>query len=235
MCLLTDSSLLLLLHIDHSMISADGAFEGYGEELLCLYGKLHWELVHYLFGVAVDYQGHGVLGGDAALVAVENLVLGNLGGCGFVFHYARVVEHVDVGECVGAACGAEQQGVTLGVVAAPGGLGSHLDKSAVGILRVSCRDALADYGGARIFAQMYHLGAGVGLLVVVGDGHAVKFADARLSFEYGGGVFPCNGRAGLHLRPREFAVVAAAESAFGHEVVDTALAVLVAGPPVLHC
>src|SRR3546814_15580762 len=47
-------------------------------------------------------------------------------------------------------------------------------------------------------------------------------------------VLPGDGRAGLHLGPRNLGVAAAAGAALGDEVVDAALAVLVAGVPVLH-
>src|SRR5690606_22707129 len=47
-------------------------------------------------------------------------------------------------------------------------------------------------------------------------------------------IFPGNGGAGLHLGPGDFRAGAAAVAAFGDEVVDAALAILVAGIPVLH-
>ena len=54
------------------------AFEGKTEKLLRFYGKFHWEFVDYFFGIAVDNQIYGCLGGDAALVAIEQLVFADL-------------------------------------------------------------------------------------------------------------------------------------------------------------
>ena len=76
--------------------------------------------------------------------------------------------------------------------------------------------------------------AACGLLAVVGDGHGVELARGVVAAQYAAGVFPCDGRAGFDLRPREFRRVAAAEAAFGHEVVDASAAFGIAGIPVLH-
>ena len=48
------------------------------------------------------------------------------------------------------------------------------------------------------------------------------------------GIFPGDGGAGFDLRPGNFGVLAAAFAALGDEIVDSALAVLIAGIPVLH-
>ena len=81
---------------------------------------------------------------------------------------------------------------------------------------------------------MYHLRAGVCLLVVVGDGYGVELRLRTVAAQHARGVLPCDGRAGLHLRPREFGVDAAQVASLGHEVEHAALSVLVAGVPVLH-
>src|SRR3546814_8026616 len=47
-------------------------------------------------------------------------------------------------------------------------------------------------------------------------------------------ILPGDRRAGLHLGPGDLRVAPAAGAALGDEVVDAALAVLVAGVPVLH-
>src|SRR4030095_11016281 len=49
-----------------------------------------------------------------------------------------------------------------------------------------------------------------------------------------GGIFPGNRRAGLDLRPRDLRIHAAACTALGHEVINSALAGLIARIPVLH-
>jgi hypothetical protein len=80
---------------------------------------------------------------------------------------------------------------------------------------------------------MDHLGPGVGLLGVVGDGDRVELALAVVPAQDAGRILPGDRRAGLHLRPHHLGAVAAAVGALGHEVVDAALAVLVARIPVL--
>ena len=80
---------------------------------------------------------------------------------------------------------------------------------------------------------MDHLRTRIGLLEVVGHGHRVKLADRIVAREDAARVFPGDGRAGLHLRPRQ-AGVFAADAALGHEIIDAAPPLLVAGIPVLH-
>ena len=80
---------------------------------------------------------------------------------------------------------------------------------------------------------MDHLGAGVGLLEVVGHGHAVEFRDGIVAAQDGARVLPGDGAARLDLSPEEAAATALAQAAFGHEVVDAAAALGVARIPVL--
>ena len=81
---------------------------------------------------------------------------------------------------------------------------------------------------------MNHLRARIRLLVIVRHGDGVKLADGIVACEDAARIFPRNGRAGFHLRPRNLAAFALAEAAFRDEVVDAALAILVARIPVLH-
>ncbi len=55
-----------------------GTLKLYGEEFLSLDRKLHRELVHDLFGITVHYQTYRLLCGNAALIAVEQLILRDL-------------------------------------------------------------------------------------------------------------------------------------------------------------
>ena len=64
--------------------------------------------------------------------------------------------------------------------------------------------------------------------------HGIKFADAVVALQDAAWIFPGDGRAGLDLRPTDLAGSAAAVPALGHEIVNPALAFLVAGIPVLH-
>ena len=85
-----------------------------------------------------------------------------------------------------------------------------------------------------VLAEVDHLGAAVDLLVAVGDGDRIELAAAVVAAQDAARILPGDGRAGLDLRPGDLGVVAAAVAALGDEVVNAALAVLVAGVPVLH-
>ena len=78
-------------------VLADTPLEGYGEKLLRLNGKLHRKLAHHLTGVAIDDQTDRLLGGDATLVAVEELILIDLRGSRLMLHDGRVIAYVCVG------------------------------------------------------------------------------------------------------------------------------------------
>ena len=60
--------------LDRTVLS-HAAFETHAEELLSLHGKLHRQFVDDILGIAVDNEVDSGFGGDAALVAVEELVL----------------------------------------------------------------------------------------------------------------------------------------------------------------
>ena len=129
---------------------------------------------------------------------------------------------------------ADQQAVALGIVARIFRLRMHRDKAAIGVLRAPGADTLRDDPAFRVLAQMDHLCAGIGLLVVVGDRDRVELALAVISPKDAGRVLPRHGRPGFHLRPHHLRTVAPAIGALGHEVVDAALSILVAREPVLN-
>ena len=81
---------------------------------------------------------------------------------------------------------------------------------------------------------MDHLGAGVGLLIIVGDGNRVKLSNAVFAVEDAARIFPCHRASGFHLSPAHLAVAALAQRPLRDEIVDAALALGVAGVPVLH-
>src|SRR5439155_16805515 len=128
---------------------------------------------------------------------------------------------------------AEQERNSLGEVADVLGVGEDADEAAIGVVRAAGADALGDDGRAAVLADVDHLGAGVGLLAVVGEGDGVEFADAGFALEDAGRVFPGDGGAGLDLGPADLRAGAAAGAALGDEIVDAAEAVGIAGVPVL--
>src|SRR5690606_13044144 len=107
------------------------------------------------------------------------------------------------------------------------------DEAAVGVVALAGADALGDDRRTAALAVVDHLGAGVGLLEVVGDRDRVELADRILAIEDAARVLPGDGRAGLDLGPRDLGPRALAQAALGDEVVDPALALGVAGIPVL--
>src|SRR3546814_4589181 len=62
----------------------------------------------------------------------------------------------------------------------------------------------------------------------------IKFADAVVAVQYAARIFPRDRRAGFDLRPRHLAALALAEGALGHEIIDAAEPLGIAGIPVLH-
>src|SRR5207248_3841368 len=83
-------------------------------------------------------------------------------------------------------------------------------------------------------ADVDHFRAGVGLLPVVGHGHGIELADRVVALEDTAGILPGDRGAGLHLGPGDLGAPAAAGAALGHEVVDPATPLFVAGVPVLN-
>src|SRR5690606_13895410 len=141
---------------------------------------------------------------------------------------------LDVGEGVRATLLADQQRVALGMVARALGAAVDLDQAAVGVLPAPGADAFADDLALGALAQVDHLGAGIGLLAVVGERHGMELAHRVVAQQYAGRILPGDRRTGLDLGPDHLAARALAQRALGHEVVDAADAVLVAGVPVLH-
>ena len=150
------------------VVLADTSLEGYGEELLRLNGKLHRELAHHLTGIAVDDQTDRLLGSDATLVAVEELILIDLRGGRLMLHDGRVITYVCVRISVRSAMVAQEKAVALRVVARILCRGSDGNQATVAVLATTCGDTLGDNRAAGVASEMDHLRAGVRLLVVVG-------------------------------------------------------------------
>ena len=128
---------------------------------------------------------------------------------------------------------ADQQRVALRVVAGFVRTLADAHEAAVGVLPAAGGDALRHDRAAGVLPHVDHLRAGVRLLHVVGDRHRVELAHRVVALQDARGVLPGDGGAGLDLRPRDLRPRSRALAALGDEVVDPALAVLVAGVPVL--
>ena len=144
------------------------------QEFLRLDGKLHRELVHDFFGVAVDNQSDCILEGDTPLLAVEELIFVDLGGRCFVFNGRRGVGDDHVGESVRAAFITQEERVALALITRVLGMDTHLHESPVRVLAMARGDTFGDDAGTGVFADMDHLRSGVCLLVVIGEGYRVE-------------------------------------------------------------
>ncbi len=101
-------------------------------------------------------------------------------------------------------------------------------------MAVAGGDPLGNDGAACVFAQVNHLGAGVGLLPVVGHGNGVEFTHRVVAHQDAPGIFPGDGRSRLHLRPTDLRITPFAYSTFGDEIVDAAFPVFITRIPVLN-
>src|SRR5207245_3229328 len=106
-----------------------------------------------------------------------------------------------------------------------------LHHPAVGVLAVPGRDPLGDDRAAGVLADVDHLGAGVGLLAVVGDSHRVELADRVVPLQDAGRILPGDRRPGLALRPGDLRALPETLAALGDEIEDAALPFLVARIP----
>src|SRR5690242_17371448 len=129
---------------------------------------------------------------------------------------------------MGAAAVADKQRIALGEVAGFVGFRADLDETAIAVLSLPGGDTFGDDAAAGVAADVVHLGAGVGDLLIAGHRNRIEFACGVIALQDDAGVFPGDGGAGLDLCPGDLGVVAFADAAFGDEVVDAALPVLVA-------
>src|ERR1700692_2476322 len=74
------------------------AFQAYAQQLLGFHGELHRELAEDFLAEAVHDHRHRIFGGNAALPAIENLVLADLRSGGFVLHLRRRILHFEIRE-----------------------------------------------------------------------------------------------------------------------------------------
>ena len=81
---------------------------------------------------------------------------------------------------------------------------------------------------------MYHLGAGIGLLHIVGNGDGIELADRIIPAQNAAWVFPGDCRTGFDLCPGDLGVAAPAGAALGDEIINPADVVFIARIPVLH-
>jgi len=150
-----------------------------------------------------------------------------------VFHPGGGVAHINIGEGMGAALITDEQRVALGVVAGACRARHYPHQTPVGVLPMTGGDALGYDSAAGVLPQVDHLGAGVGLLVIIGQGHRIELAHGVVPLENTAGVLPGDGGAGLNLGPGDPGIDAPANPTLGDKIVYAAPALLVTGIPVL--
>ena len=155
------------------------------QKFLRLHREFHRKTGEDFPGVPVDNQAHGLFGADAPLVAVEQLVLADLRGRGFVLDDRRRVVGTDDREGMGPALGADEEAVALRVI--PGILrpGIHPHQAAVTVLAAAGGNALRDDPALGVPADMDHLRACVGLLIVVRNRDGVELGSRVIALQDG--------------------------------------------------
>src|SRR5215831_16088399 len=106
-------------------------------------------------------------------------------------------------------------------------------QTAIGVIGMTGRDSFGDDPAGGVLAQMQHLGAGIDLLISIGDGYRIEFAARIVATQDAARIFPGDCRSGLELSPGDLGVLAATIASLGDEIVDAAPAFGVAGIPVL--
>src|SRR5207244_3930925 len=132
-----------------------------------------------------------------------------------------------------AALVADQERVAIGEIARAFRPGMRHHQPTIGVVRLPRCDSLGDDPARGVLAEMQHLGAGIDLLVTIGNRDRVELTARIVPTQYATRIFPGDGGTGLELGPGNLRVLAAAVAALGHEIVDAAAPAGVARVPVL--
>src|SRR6266487_7159228 len=135
---------------------------------------------------------------------------------------------------MGATLVADQKRIAIGKIARAGRAAMRRDQSTIGVVGMTGSDALGDDPARGVLAEVQHLGAGIDLLVAVGNRDRIKFTARIVAAQDAARIFPGDGGTGLELSPGDLRILAAAVAALGDEVVDAAATARVAGIPVLN-
>src|SRR5205814_678349 len=96
----------------------------------------------------------------------------------------------------------------------------HFHQPAIAVLSMAGSNPFGHNRAPSVLPDMDHLRAGVRLLIIVRQGHRVKFAGRVIALENYARIFPSDSRTGFHLSPRDLRVAAFAEPAFRDEIKD---------------
>src|SRR5688500_5733924 len=195
------SALTCRFLISSMCVLSNRTLEAHAQQFLRFDRELHRQLAEDFLAEAADDHVDGVFRRQAALPAVENLVLADLRRRRFVFHLRRGVADFEIREGVRAALVADEQRVALRVVARARRVLADADEAAIGVLAVAGGDPLRDDRAPGVLPDVDHLGAGVGLLPVVGRRHRVELADRAVPLQDAARILPRDRGARLDLRP----------------------------------
>ena len=151
-----------------------------------------------------------------------------------MFNTGRVILHINVGEGMRATLIAHQQRIALRMIARVGRTLHNVNLPAVAVLRFTSRDTFAHNPRTGVLADVNHFSAGIGLLIVIGNGYGIKFTHRIIALQNTGRIFPRDSRSCFNLRPRNFRMVARTQTALGYKVVNTPFTIFIARVPVLH-
>lgn len=173
---------LFFSHPPSSSFLPNGPLQLQAHQLVDLGGKLQRQLIKDLAAEAGDNRPDSVLGRDPPLLEIKQLLLADLARRRLVLDARARVADRDVRVGVGRRGVADQHRVALGEVARPRGGGQDRDSPSVDVSRFPGADAFADDAGARVLADVDHLGARVGLLPAVCEGDGVELADGVVAW-----------------------------------------------------
>ena len=128
-----------------------------------------------------------------------------------------VAANHDGGIGVGAAVGIDEKRVALGVVFAALQVLRDMDHAAVGGAALADADGLGDDDGGGVVGGVDHLGAGVLMLAVVGEGNGDDFAAGALTFKDHTGILHRETTADVAVDPLYLGVFHC-DGAFGDEI-----------------
>ena len=151
-----------------------------------------------------------------------------------MLEHGCVVMGIHIWEGMRSTIAAQQQGVAGTVVAGIIGIGCSTNQTTIGVLAMTCRDTFRDDGTLGVLTHVNHLGTGIGLLIVVGNSHAVELSYRVVATQDAGRILPGNRRTRLYLSPAQLRVHTAQVASLGYQVQHTTLTMLITRIPVLN-
>ena len=85
-----------------------------------------------------------------------------------------------------------------------------------------------------VFTNMQHFSTCIGLLIVIGYSHRIKFSRGIITQQNTTRIFPGNSRASFYLRPGYFGIFSFTNATFSHKIKDTPFPAFITGIPVLN-